>query len=122
MNIDTGDGTKRGEAGSSPTRTSAAGGREPGEITQLLKIVEHEIESENVEDEVQVEMAIVLNLLAKMEKSGSVVGQQALFEDRPEVARLGSAETQLCPRFEIGVRVEFRDVRERPSEVDQEDR
>ena len=44
----------------------------PGEVTQLINIVEQKITSEGVDDQVQIEIATILNLLAKLEQEKSI--------------------------------------------------
>lgn len=103
MTIKTQDMDKSGSSPSTATTSEPAGKREPGEITQLFRIVENKIDAENIDDEVQVEMAIVLSLLAKMEKSGSVgdnkryleLALKSLASERPKLSFVRGLRTEL---------------------------
>ncbi len=103
MTIKTQDMDKSGSSPSTATTSEPAGKREPGGITQLFRIVENKIDAENIDDEVQVEMAIVLSLLAKMEKSGSVgdnkryleLALKSLASERPKLSFVRGLRTEL---------------------------
>ncbi len=103
MNSDTQDVGNSAKLRATATNSLLEEGREPGEITQLFKIVENKIDAESIDDEVQVEMAIVLSLLAKMEKSGSVgdnkryleLALKSLASERPKLSFVRGLRTEL---------------------------
>ena len=72
MNVETRELRNPAKPSSTIANSEIQAKREPGEITQLFRIVEDKIVAENIDDEVQVELAIVVSLLARMEKSGNI--------------------------------------------------
>ena len=80
-----------------------AGGQGPGEVTELINIVEKKITSEGVDDQVQIELATVLNLLAKMEKEKSIssnkrnlkLALKSLASDQPNLSFVRGLRSEL---------------------------
>jgi hypothetical protein len=103
MNSDTRDLANDGKLSSTAVNSKLKTKREPGEITQLFRIVEDKIVAENIDDEVQIELAIVVSLLAKMEKSGSVgdnkryleIALKSLASERPNLSFVRGLRTEL---------------------------
>lgn len=103
MNSDTRDLANDGKLSSTAVNSKLKTKREPGEITQLFRIVEDKIVAENIDDEVQIELAIVVSLLAKMEKSGSVgdnkryleIALKSLASERPKLSFVRGLRTEL---------------------------
>lgn len=103
MNTDTRDVSKVGRIGSTAMNAEGESKQAPGDITQLFRIVEEKIDAENIDDEVQVELAIVVSLLAKMEKSGSVgdnkrylaIALKSLASERPKLSFVRGLRTEL---------------------------
>ncbi len=75
----------------------------PGEITELVDIVEKKITTQEVDDAVQIELAIVLNLLAKMEQGKTVsrnkrnltLALKTLGSDQPNLSFVRGLRKQL---------------------------